>query len=335
MWAGYRNSIQRWRRIGQAMSRPGFTFPITINFDGDESQFFDGGWSEVGGNVLNDKIALGGELVVNGDFAAWTLDNPDGWIVIGEVGADPEVSEVGAGQGHGGVGNGLANLFNTASGSAPSLRSIILTVFEWYRILVDVDTVITGSIMVEDNSAGLGAALYSTTGSKISSGRAANTIFRLRAATSGTNITIDNVSVKLQTLASLLNTLKSQFGLSDGFFIDVHINAVTANNKVGVIWNYDGSNNFGMAYMDGINLIVDKNVAGTYTNLASVAQAVTPDQILRIENPAGTNVLDILYNGVSKATPTISDAGIIDNTGIALFSTEANNAISQVVVGLL
>ena len=110
---------------------------------------------------------------------------------------------------------------------------------------------------------------------------------------------------------------------------------MTANNQVGIIWNYDGSNNFGMAYLDGTNLVVDKNVAGIYTELASVAQAVTQDQILRIENPVGSNVITIKYNGVTKATPTISDAGIISNTGIALFSTEENNAISQVTIGRL
>ncbi len=335
MWAGYRNSIQRWRRIGQAMSRPGFTFPITINFDGDESQFFDGGWSEVGGNVLNDQIVLGGELVVNGNFAAWTGDNPDGWTVVGEVGADPEVSEVGAGQGHGGAGTGLANLFNSASATNPRLRQAILAIGDWYQITFDVDTKVSGSIVVTDLGNGLGNSVVSTTGSKILAGRASNTTFQIRAAAAPTDMTIDDVSVKTQTLSSLINALKSQFGLSDGFFIDVAINAVTAGNQVGAIWNYDGSNNFGMAYMNGTKLMVDKNVGGTYSNLANVAQVVTPDQILRIENPVGTNVLDILYNGVSKATPTIADAGIISNTGIALFSTEPNNAISKVTIGLL
>ena len=317
------------------MSRLGINFPITINFDGDESQFFDGGWSEVGGNTLNDKIVLGGELVVNGNFANWTGDDPDGWTVVGEVGADPEISQVGAGQGHGGAGNGFANLFNSASAVNPRINQTILTVGEWYEVTLDINTVISGMIKVHDLGNGLGNLNFGTTGSKLIADRALNPIFEIRAAAAPTDITIDNVSVKQETLTSILNVLKSQFGLADGFFIDVHINTVTANTQVGAIWNYDGNNNFGMAYMDGTNLLVDKNVAGTYSNLASVAQAVTPDQILRIENPVGTNVLDILYNGVSKATPTIADAGIISNAGIALFSTEANNAISKVTIGKL
>lgn len=309
-------------------------FPIVVNFDGDESNYFTGGWSEAGGNVLNDQIVLGSELITNGDFANWTADDPDGWAVIGEVGADPEVSEVGTGQGHGGGGNGLCNIFNSASGTSPRIRQTILTIGNWFQITIDIDTVIAQSVRVGDGLGGM-QSIYSTIGSKLHAGRATNVNLQCRANGNGTDVTIDNYSLKPQTLISLFNVLKSQFGLSDGFFIDVYINAVTADTQVGIIWNYDGSNNFGMAYMDGTNLIVDKNVAGTYSNLASVAQAVTPDQILRIENPVGSNVITVKYNGVSKATPTISDAGIISNKGIALFSTEANNAISKVVIGKL
>ena len=306
-------------------------YPIDINFDGDQRFYFLNDWDESGGNVTNDQIALGAELVTNGDFAAWTGDDPDGWIVVGEVGADPEVSEVGAGQGHGGAGNGFCNIYTTAADAL--IRQTILTVGGWHSFSVLYDTVISGTLLVGDGSAnGINTGVA---GAKAFVVRAESTAARAKRGTTPTDITIDDYSVKLQTLTSLLNNLKSQFGLSDGFFIDIYINAVTAGTQVGVIWNYDGSNNFGMAYMDGVNLIVDKNVAGTYSNLASVAQAVTPDQILRIENPTGSNVLDILYNGVSKATPTISDAGIISNTGIALFSTEANNAISKVVIGQL
>jgi hypothetical protein len=305
-------------------------FPIEIFFDGDGDKFFSGGWSEVGGNVLNDQIVVGSELVVNGDFANWTGDNPNNWDVIGEVGADPEVSEVGAGQGHGGGGNGLANLFSSAA--SLRLQQVVFTVGSWFILTFDLDTRTSGTLRIQDGATSFFVD-YTSTGDKLLTGRAGNVALQVRIANA--DITIDNISVKLQTLTSLLNTFKSQFGLSDGFFIDIHINAVTADTQVGAIWNYDGSNNFGMAYMDGTNLLVDKNVNGTYTELACVGQAVTPDQILRIENPAGSNVLDILYNGVSKATPTIADASIIGNPGIALFSTEANNAISKVVIGKL
>lgn len=310
---------------------------INVNFDGDESQFFDGGWSEVGGNTLNDKIVLGGELVVNGNFANWTGDDPDGWTVAGEVGADPEISQVGAGQGHGGVGLGLANMFATAVNTLV-IRQTILTIGGWYQWTIDIDSVtIAGIVRYRDEGNGI-LIVYSTPGSKLVTGRSGGTRLEIGVRNKPVDITIDNSSANQLTLISILNALKSQFGLADGFFIDVHINAVTTDTQVGVIWNLDDAAtpaNFGMAYMDGTYLVVDKNVNGIYSNLASVTQAVTPDQILRIENPAGTNALSIKYNGVEKATPTIADASVIGNTGIALFSTEASNAISKVTIGKL
>jgi len=309
-------------------------YPIEIEFDGDEVDFFDGGWSESGGNVLNDQLAVGSELVVNGDFTNWTGDNPNNWVIIGEVGADPEVSEVGTGQGHGGGGNGLANLFASAENTQPRMRQMILIVGTWVQITIDIDTFTAGTLKVGDIIAGVNQD-YTTIGSKFQTGLVDNDEFQLRPVLAPSDVTVDNVSVKLITLTSIFNVLKSQFGLSDGFFIDIYINVVTAGTQVGVIWNYDGSNNFGMAYMDGVSLKVDKNVAGTYSSLATVAQAVTQDQILRIENPVGTNVITVKYNGVSKATPTIADASVIGNKGIALFSTEANNAISKVAIGKL
>lgn len=312
-------------------------FPIEVFFDGDGGQYFTGGWSEVGGNVLNDQIVTGSELLANSNFANWTGDDPDGWTVDGEVGADPEVSEVGSGQGHGGGGNGLCNLFSSATDSNPVIRQTKMTIGQWFRAAYVLDTGTSGAVVSEDNNGEM-PLQKSTSGSYFNTGRATATRWKIRGVTAPIDVTIDDASLKLLTLSSLLNPLKNQLGLSDGFFIDVAINAVTADTQVGIIWNLDDPTtpaNFGMAYMNGTNLIVDKNVAGTYSNLASVAQAVTQDQILRIENPAGSNVLNILYNGVSKATPTIADASIIGNSGIALFSTEANNAISKVVIGRL
>ena len=321
--------------------RRGVDYPIEIEFDGDEVNFFEGGWSEAGGNVLNDQISLGSEEITNPDLEG---------VYVG--GMAPNWSEFGAGT------PAEENVIIHAGSSSQKLTRVANN----DRIISSNAGVIVGqwyfsTAWLFSDQASLSKVKFAggrTTGTadyffqnmitagvftqvKASFRAGTNTMFYLGMwlNDAGTIGYIDDTSTKPLVFTSLINSLKSRFGLADGFFIDVYINAVTVDNPVGVIWNYDGSNNFGMAYMDGENLVVDKNVAGTYSNLASVAQAVTQDQILRIENPAGTNVLNILYNGVSKATPTIADAGIILNTGIALFSTEANNAISKVVIGKL
>lgn len=322
--------------LGQAARNIGALFPIIINFDGDESKFFDGGWLEGGGNVTNDQLSLGGELLTNEAFADWTADDPDGWTVSGESGADPEVSEVGTGEGNGGAGTGSANLFTSGgTGFQPLIQQSVLTIGNWIQTTVDISR--SGSLRMRDTGNGL-LKTYTTTGNKLLTGKAKAAPIEWRQFGASGNITLDSCSAQTISLVSILNALKSKFQVADGFFIDISINAVTADTQTGVMWNLDDEanpQNFGLAYMDSINLVVIKRVAGTYTDLASVAQAITADQILRIENPTGSNVLDILYNGVSLATPTISDAGVISNGGIALFSTEVNNAISRVEIGLL
>ena len=51
----------------------------------------------------------GPELLTNGDFAAWTGDDPDGWTIGGEVGSDPMVTQVDPG---GGAGTGAAKFLS-------------------------------------------------------------------------------------------------------------------------------------------------------------------------------------------------------------------------------
>ena len=69
----------------------------------------------------------GAELLTNGSFAAWTADNPDGWTVYGEVGADPEVSEVGAAEGHGEIETRGSRI----SSAVRPIFSPILLKFQW------------------------------------------------------------------------------------------------------------------------------------------------------------------------------------------------------------
>lgn len=63
--------------------------------------------------------SLGSELVSNSDLNAWTGDNPDGWIVGGESGSDPMVTQVASG---GGAGTGAARLYSSATNNAPAMQ---------------------------------------------------------------------------------------------------------------------------------------------------------------------------------------------------------------------
>ncbi len=324
------------RTLGVPGGFAGISFPITINFDGDEPTYFDGGWAEAGGNVTNDQISFDSSVIdgalLNGDMEAG--DPPTGWQSNGT----PTTFESSGVQVH----SGLASAHLVTDATTEGIRRTItppngswIEWGTWFYPSIGTDYRLRDTGLATNNTdvtLGLGSFQQII---KTDRTILASHSVRLVVIDAAGEFYIDDVTFKIFTFASLLNALKGAFGLADGFYIDVYINAITDNTQTGVLWNYDGANNFGMAYFSHGNLVVDKNVAGTYSNLASVAQAVTPDQILRIENATGSNVLDILYNGVSKATPTIADAGIISNTGIALFSTEAANAISKVEIGLL
>ena len=143
------------------------------------------------------------------------------------------------------------------------------------------------------------------------------------------------------TQTSLMNALKSNIGLADGFFLDVYINVHDTDYQTAILWTIDdvsNPQNYAMAIFGfgGAKLTIWKSLSGVIEKVgATISQAITPNQILRIENPTGTNELDILYNGVSKATPTIADAGIISNTGVALLTTLNTNSFPKFEIGEL
>lgn len=92
---------------------------------------------------------VGLDVITNGDFSAWTGNNPDGWTVTGESGNDPEVSQVGADAVHGGSGTGAANLYSTGSVLSIS-QSGVLAVGQTYALTFSYKTQVesTGGIAI-------------------------------------------------------------------------------------------------------------------------------------------------------------------------------------------
>ncbi len=140
------------------------------------------------------NAGLGSELIVNGDFADWTADDPDGWTIEDETGATQEVSEVGTGEGHGGSGTGLANIFTSSSNFKPGMSQAIMTIGNYYRIVFDLDTRIGGFVQLFDGSTLLEE--YFTVGTKTFDIVTAGTTVRWRAKAVGSDVTFDNASVK-------------------------------------------------------------------------------------------------------------------------------------------
>ena len=126
--------------------------------------------SSVSGTFQDDEAiyesSYEGELLINGDFANWTTDNPDDWIVYGEVANDPEVSEVGTGEGHGGVGSGMCNIYTTDTDLVYIRQADLMTVGEYYKAEIKVDTVVAGGVTFNTMKVDGSYVTYTTTGSK-------------------------------------------------------------------------------------------------------------------------------------------------------------------------
>lgn len=144
---------------------------------------------------------LGAELITNGNFASWTADDPDSWTVTGEVGADPEVSQVGASELHGGSGTGSLNFFSTADEITISQLTLTRRLSYQVQISVTASALSTGYIACYYESVRI-SPYYHFTGNYtfyFNTDNVDNGAFKI-TATGDVDMTIDNVSLKQTSL---------------------------------------------------------------------------------------------------------------------------------------
>lgn len=122
---------------------------------------------------------LGAELITNGNFAAWTGDNPDGWSVT-EAGADVVTESAGRCR------------FLTTGANIQALQSK-LTVNNTYRVSVNCYAVTAGRLYLLFQNP---AILIETTGIKTFVGVANSVDLILKRFGGSTDVTIDDVSAK-------------------------------------------------------------------------------------------------------------------------------------------
>jgi hypothetical protein len=135
------------------------------------------------------------EMIVNGDFASWTADDPDNWTVANESAPTRECSEVGTGELNGGTGTGSCNLYSS-SGNLYMSQVRALTNGANYIVTLTISA-ISGTLRVYEGSRSDYDENYTTVGDKeitFVAGGASGTIqFRSNVA----DATIDDMSLKL------------------------------------------------------------------------------------------------------------------------------------------
>jgi len=283
----------------------------------------------VSGGVLKNAPTQGSELLTNADFAAWTADNPDGWTITGEVGSDPAVHQVASGQDHTGGGAGAANFYASGAGRAVAARNA-LTVGQWFAVSGNISFKTGASILIYDGSLGL-SLTRTTSGAFSGAGRASNINLRISAsALSAHDFTVDDISLKTLTLSTLFRT--ANLSTAD-VFASVAI-TLTAGTQAGLVLNLDSTSspaNFIIVYHNGTQVVADKCVAGTYTNLFS--STVTYVAGARLELRKDGTAYRVYYNTVFVGSQqTVSDAGIISNTLHGTFSTYELNEFDNLVI---
>lgn len=282
---------------------------LLIALGGARNPWTGATWAVSGGNAYNTPT-LGAEIVVNGGFSAdtdWTKQT--GWTIAAGVAT---------------CASGSNALFQGTLGSG---------VGNWYRHEIDLTAYTSGSVRSE---IGGSETVLNLSGIGIKT-----QITRLLTASINRPLlrsvsfigSLDNYSVRQLAAPSLFTTI---VGTSSSQTAAAKIATLTTGIQSGVVALLDSANNpqnFLIAYHNGTSVLLDKCVAGVYTNLITATVAFTANAQIEIRRPSG-NLFQLWYNGTQRGTDqTVSDAGIINNTLYGLFSTHSGGTFSEFSLG--
>ncbi|MFA5379431.1 MAG: hypothetical protein WC455_26985 [Dehalococcoidia bacterium] len=148
------------------------------------------------------------------------------------------------------------------------------------------------------------------------------------AVTNHDTVIVDDWSIQALSFPTCLGDVRTL--TQSDYIVQVGCNVV-AGTQIGVCFALDDAanpQNYGLAYIDGVNIHVVQCVAGVYqTESINVAQAVTPGAMVGIAKTGNSVVLT--YNGTAVGTPQTLNAALCGNLKVGLFSTYAGNFFTQ------
>lgn len=232
------------------------------------------------------------DVIINGNFAAWTADNPDSWTVTGESGADPEVTQRAANAGHAGAGTGACNFFSSATNNQPRINQTVLVTGTVYESVINVTNRVAGNLAFGSGLSPI-SNNYSTTGIRRTIARATGTTLQLTGGTAATDVTLDDVSEKPLTLDSYVELSAAQGTYEFWFTLP---SAPVAGEEIHMLYHVQDSDD---AFFDCWDALVRRDAtnsawdfrlesysAGTRTNRINVTGIGNVDGI-KIVNPTG------------------------------------------------
>lgn len=221
--------------------------------EGDKTRVYLSGFSGVGGTgsapstliahyKMNENTASDNdELVTNGDFSAWTGDDPDGWDVISEAGAD-EVSEVGPGEGHGGAGVGRCNIYSDSGDDIAIRQTLTLIAGRKYRVTVVTDTVTDATGLIYDFPETMIANTDITAAGTVNiefvaTGTSVRFVIGRKGGTGRVDITLTSVSVKLLAV-------EDSSGNDHDALAQQDTDAISVAGKISTALEFDGASDY-------------------------------------------------------------------------------------------
>ena len=263
----------------------------------------DGGWDVSSNTIDNARLELGADIITNGDFdtdSDWNKGT--GWT----------------------IGSGVAT---KAPGVGSNLdQASILTIGTWYEATWTITAYTAGVFALRFGNSGAQGPDREETGTFIETNHADATALRIVGFNTADGA-IDNVIVKKLTFDELISSIET-------IVADVIVSAdltLIPGTQIGIILDLDSAAtpaNFMLAFHNGIDIHLDKFVAGSETELIKIASTyVAGAKILVIKD----NTSYTLYynNALVGSVQTVSDGGIINNTIHGVFSTDTRNSIDN------
>ncbi|MCL4252075.1 MAG: hypothetical protein KJ065_28255 [Anaerolineae bacterium] len=268
--------------------------------------------------------ALGSELLVNGDFDAWTGDNPDSWTVEGEAGSDPMITQVDSG---GGVGTGSARLYS--SSALVYCYQAVLTLGDHYEINTVLSAVTVGQARVMDGNGTirpLPTLALTAAGTYSYFGHASDTLAVVLLNGAG-DVVCDSVSVK-----KLMLNPESAFG-ADGTF-ELHFSlpgSPVAGQAAEMMYRANGTLNCWRARVRrdlsnaAWDFILDSVSSGTVTNRLTVTGIGAAPNAIRVVAAGSNHTCYTSTDGGASWTQrgsTVNNSTHSANTGLrAVYSS--------------
>lgn len=270
-------------------------------------------WQIVSNRVVNTPVS-GSNLVVNGTFDADTNWNKGaGWAIAGGVAAQS-------------VGSGTSDLTATV---AP------LTTGRWYQFSFSYSNFVGGFLTgIVGGVTGYGhSGEYVTPRTEVV--RSVSTSLTIRS--SNNTVQVDNFIVRLLSLVDLLNLVAGpSFNSAISATLTItgdSIGSTTyAQGGVAACWDSSSNPNSGIiAFHDGVNARLLKQVAGTWTSVINISTPYSSGATIQLRRSGTT--FQLFYNGSQVGTnQTISDSQIINNTLHGLFATHAGYILDNVSI---